>query len=50
MAVTDIAETVPFYLKRNVDFTKQMLDLIRMKVQIKWLSLNDGLAVNKINE
>ena len=45
IGVTDIAETVPFYL-RGVDFTKQMLDLLGKAD--KMASLNDGLAVNKL--
>jgi len=45
MSVTDIAETVPFYL-RGIDFTKQMLDLLGKGD--KMASLNDGLAVNKL--
>ena len=45
ISVTDIAETVPFYL-RGIDFTKQMLDLLGEGD--KMASLNDGLAVNKL--
>ena len=45
ISVTDLAETVPFYL-RGIDFTKQMLDLLGKGD--KMASLNDGLAVNKL--
>lgn len=45
ISVTDIAETVPFYL-RGIDFTKQMLDLLGEGD--KMASLDDGLAVNKL--
>ena len=45
ISVTDIAETVPFYL-RGVDFTKQMLELLGDGN--KMANLNDGLAVNKL--
>ena len=45
ISVTDIAETVPFYL-RGIDFTKQMLDLLGKGD--KMANLNDGLAVNKL--
>lgn len=45
VSVTDIAETVPFYL-RGIDFTKQMLDLLANGN--KMATLNDGLAVNKL--
>ena len=45
ISVTDIAETVPFYL-RGIDFTKQMLDLLGKGD--KMASLNDGLAVNRL--
>lgn len=45
IGVTDLAETVPFYL-RGIDFTKQMLDLLDN--ENKMATLEDGLAVNKI--
>ena len=45
ISVTDLAETVPFYL-RGIDFTKQMLDLLGKGD--KMATLNDGLAVNKL--
>ena len=45
ISVTDIAETVPFYL-RGIDFTKQMLDLLAEGD--KMASFNDGLAVNRL--
>lgn len=45
ISVTDLAETVPFYL-RGIDFTKQMIDLLEKGD--KMASLNDGLAVNKL--
>lgn len=45
ISVTDLAETVPFYL-RGIDFTKQMLDLLANGN--KMATLNDGLAVNKL--
>jgi len=44
-SVTDLAETVPFYL-RGIDFTKQMLDLLANGN--KMATLNDGLAVNNL--
>jgi predicted dehydrogenase len=45
ISVTDLAETVPFYL-RGIDFTKQMVDLLGNGN--KMATLNDGLAVNKL--
>jgi predicted dehydrogenase len=45
VSVTDIAETVPFYL-RGIDFTKQMLELLENGNEMA--TLNDGLAVNKL--
>ena len=45
ISVTDIAETVPFYL-RGIDFTKQIQDLLGNGNKLA--SLNEGLVVNKI--
>ncbi|MDC0568427.1 Gfo/Idh/MocA family oxidoreductase [Akkermansiaceae bacterium] len=45
IGVTDLAETVPFYL-RGIDFTKQMEDLLGKSN--KMARLNDGLMVNKL--
>jgi len=45
ISVTDIAETVPFYL-RGIDFTKQMQDLLQDCNQLS--SLKEGLAVNNL--
>ena len=45
VSVTDLAKTVPFYL-RGVDFTDQMLDLLgEQKIMA---SVNDALAVNTL--
>ena len=47
VSVTDLAKTVPFYL-RGVDFTDQMIDLLaEQKIMA---SVNDGLAVNILME
>ena len=43
VAVTDLAETVPFYL-RGIDFTKQMQDLLGDSKIL--CSMNDALKVN----
>ena len=45
VAVTDLAKTVPFYL-RGVDFTDQMLDLL--EEQNIMASVKDALAVNTL--
>ena len=45
VAVTDLAKTVPFYL-RGVDFTDQMLDLL--EEQKIMASVKDALAVNTL--
>ena len=45
ISVTDISDTVPFYL-RGIDFTKQMQDLLNNGAILA--NINDGLAVNKI--
>tara|TARA_B100000989_G_C19532516_1_gene470907 strand:+ start:8243 stop:9199 length:957 start_codon:yes stop_codon:yes gene_type:complete len=45
ISVTDIAETVPFYL-RGIDFSKQMEDLLNDCSTIA--SVEDGLQVNKV--
>ena len=47
VSVTDLAKTVPFYL-RGVDFTDQMIDLLaEQKIMA---SVSDGLAVNILME
>ncbi len=45
ISVTNIAETVPFYL-RGIDFTKQMQDLLQDCNQLS--SLKEGHAVNNL--
>lgn len=45
ISVTDLAETVPFYL-RGIDFTKQMIDLLENGNTMA--TIEDGLAVNKV--
>jgi len=45
ISVTDISESVPFYL-RGIDFTKQMEDLLDDCSVMA--NVNDGLGVNKI--
>ena len=47
VAVTDLATTVPYYL-RGVDFTNQMLDLLGH--QEIMASVNDALSVNELME
>jgi hypothetical protein len=47
VAVTDLAKTVPFYL-RGVDFTAQMLDLLGDREIMA--DLNDALEVNILME
>lgn len=47
VAVTDLAKTVPFYL-RGIDFTSQMINLLGDQNIIA--SLNDAIGVNRIME
>ena len=47
VSVTDLAKTVPYYL-RGVDFTDQIIDLLaEQKIMA---SVSDGLAVNILME
>ena len=45
ISVTDISESVPFYL-RGIDFTKQMEDLLNDCSIMA--NVNDGLRVNEV--